>query len=62
MGRGGLGRGADGRATLARGGLLVWNPLFGFWGWLEPPSGIVTVGTAALLSVGSTSEGSIGED
>ena len=54
--------GARRAGALARGGRLVWMPLFGFWGCLEPPSGIVTVGTAALLSVGSTSEGSIGED
>ena len=47
---------------VAQGGRLAWNQRFGFCEWLEPPSGIVAVGTAALVSVVSTSEGSISED
>lgn len=49
----GLSRGVDGQTVLGlSGGRLIWNLLFGL-GWLEPLSGIVTVGTAALVSVGS---------
>ena len=65
MGQGGQERawwGADRWAMVAQGGRLAWNQRFGFCEWLEPPSGIVAVGTAALVSVVSTSEGSISED
>lgn len=65
MGQGGqewAWRGADRWVTVAQGGRLVWNQPFGFCEWLEPPSGIVAVGTAALVSVVSTSEGLISED